>query len=365
MTTLGNTRIPIIQFDLPKDGGTISHLKTYDSSSIKNFMQCGRGYLFRNIIGLREDEPNVHLEFGKAWAHASYQMRLHMDQTGFASYPAIPTQLHAIAAFQESWNATYLEEDTFGITLNEDEIKNLITGLAAIQQYAQKYLKEDFKVLEAEKLFGTLIDDKNIIWGHKDGIIEDEFGIWGVEDKTAQFIDWRRAPLKMDVWPRMWDTNFQVGCYAFDGYQKYGPDFQGMIINGLHLRKKSAKDMEEEPSIPVKFEFVRIHSPRSYDQLVYWQDQARHWVSMIDLNLDILSDKSSSSQTLGACFPPNGEYCSHYGCQFEGLCTLANPLQHIERWTNGNPPAGFEICHWNPIAEKESVVEVKRDEVII
>ena len=344
--TLGNTRIPIIYFDLPKDGGTISHLETYDSSNIKNLMQCGRGYLLRNIIGLREDEPNVHLEFGKAWAHASYQMRLHMDQTGYASYPAIPTQLHAIKAFTDSWNTVYLEEDAFGIEPNTNEIKNLITGLDAIQKYATHYYKEDFEVLEAEKLFGTLIDDKNIIWGHKDGVIQDDFGIWGTEDKTAQFIDWRRAPLKKDVWQRMWDTNFQIGCYSFDGYQKYGPDFQGMIINGLHLYKG-------------RFEFIRIHSPRSYDQLVYWQDQARHWVSMINLNLEILSSRSPSDQTLGPCFPPNGEYCSHYGCSFEGLCTLANPLQHVERWTNGNPPVGYEIRHWNPIAEKESVVEIK------
>jgi len=363
--TLGNTRIPIIQFNLPKDGGTISHLETYDSSNIKNLMQCGRGYLLRNIIGLREDEPNVHLEFGKAWAHSSYQMRKHME-TGYVSYPPIPTQLHAIKAFKDSWNATYLEEDAFGIEPNADEIKNLITGLDAIQKYATHYYKEDFEVLEAEKFFGTLIDNETIVWGHKDGVIRDEFGIWGVEDKTAQFIDWGRAPLKKGVWQRMWDTNFQIGCYAFDGYQKHGPDFQGMIINGLHLYQKSKKEREENPfANPIRFEFIRIHSPRSYDQLVYWQDQARHWVTQIEMNLEILSDKSSSDQTLGPCFPPNGEYCSHYGCSFEGLCTLANPLQHVERWTDGNPPVGYEIRHWNPLEEKESVVEVKDLERLI
>lgn len=331
--TLGTSTIPTPY--ITHDEQTLNLLQVYDATKIKNFMQCPRGYFFGRIIGLQNDEPNVHLEFGKAWAMAMYYMRLH-KQKDFISYPAIPTQVEALRAFRASWEEAYPPED---LILNMNNVKNLTSGLEAIQQYAQQYSSDKFEVIAPEVLFAAAVDTEHVLYGRMDGVIRDEFGYWVHEDKTAQFIDWNRAPLKMDVWPQMWDYNFQIGAYSYALYMKYGPEAMGTIINALLMYSN-------------RNEFMRIHSARNLDQLIDWQNEARVWISTMDLNLEMLAERKPSDRTLGTCYPRNGEYCGHYGCSFDGLCTIPNPLQHVKRWIEEYPPVGYKIEHWNPLREK-------------
>ena len=38
-----------------------------DSTKIKAYLECPRKFFYEYVVGWRSIEPNIHLEFGKAW----------------------------------------------------------------------------------------------------------------------------------------------------------------------------------------------------------------------------------------------------------------------------------------------------------
>ena len=292
-----------------------------DSTKLKSYIECPRAYFYEYILGWRHEQPNVHLEFGKAWHYAMEYLLLHEPDA---------------KAVSEAWDLLLAHYRKF-FSKQMDEVlapKNPACALLALMGYVKEYKPEwrTQKVLYTE-IGGTVaVDDKRVIHFRMDSILEQGGLIKSREHKTGS------TPSR--TWTDQWALAVQTWVYNHVLYSLFPREqVWGVEINGTFLQKKESK-------------FLRVPARRSLEMMEagYWD--VLYWMDELDKDMQRLYEDCEEGDVVMKCFPKRSPFCtSYFGCKYMDFCTSwPNPLQHIEE-----PPLGFKIEYWDPRQEETKV----------
>lgn len=301
-----------------------------DSSKIQAFQDCPRGFFFRYVMGLKKDEPNVHLTFGSAWHEAME----HIMWNGLGK----DSLMDAYTKFEE----IYMED--FPDAMAHDRKKNPENALRALATYAKTYRGYDtFDVLFTE-IAGTVpVRQDRVIHTKVDTIIEDNDGIWSLEHKTTG--------RNSKSFRTKWNIKIQVGTYTHLVHALASAHFPNKTIQGVKINGAVIRTNDEE--------FLRIPVRKSSNNLQQFLWEVNHWIDQIEWNFKQLAECSREDDVM-TCFPKNAESCSKFGCKYPGMCEAwDNPLKHLNQ-----PPPGYTVEFWDPRKrnEEEASYVAKPDE---
>ena len=312
-------------------------LEALDASKLITYMSCPRMFLWRHVLGLRVDNVNPHIEFGRAW-HKALESLLRSDY----SESAVNT---AFEVFMDEYTASGGEPIGY---------KTPHSALQALHQYAIFY-KDDrrkHKVLHTEVLFSVPIsvppDEERVLYGRFDAIVQDEHGLWVLEHKTTS----RQTQVYFDSW----DNHFQIGLYLFALWLIFGTAYKpcGVKLNVTIFKK-------DGPT------FVRQIIRKSYDQLESWLYDARAWLARLNYDLQVITMLEAKDETVLQAFPRATPACglaTWKNCQYIDLCAnTPNPLVYLE-----DTPIGFVREYWDvrdePAKQRKTIgKEVQREDV--
>jgi hypothetical protein len=278
-------------------------------------MECPRAFFYEYILGWRSEEPNLHLEFGKAWHLAMEHLILH-------GYESDSIQA-AYAAFLEHYRKFFPD-----ITDEVHAPKNPTNAFRALVGYALEYKDDVFKPIYTE-IAGTVpLDDKHLLHFRMDSVIEVEGQIRSREHKTGSQLSRQ--------WTDQWSLAIQTFVYNHVLCCLYPPEqVWGIEINGVFLQKKENK-------------YMRVPARRNLNmmQASYWN--VLHTYHQLDFDMNLLHNEASDSDPVMMCFAMNPTNCTKYfGCKYHDFCMAwPNPLQRCEE-----VPLGFKIEYWDPSLE--------------
>lgn len=284
-----------------------------DSSKIQAFMDCPRGFFFSYVLGLRKDEPNIHLVFGTAWHEAME----HILNNG----KSIDSVKDAFDLFMESYLKEYsfamIDQFASGVTKTPDN------AMEYLIRYVQSWRNEEFEVLFTEIAGAVPLSEDLWLWLKMDAVIRDEQGIWSLEHKTTG--------RNSTAWRDSWSRKVQTGSYTHGLNCGFGEEAQGVIINGLITTK--------EP------QFLRIPVRRRGADMMSWLWEVKHYIGQMHWNFLELS-KCTPDDIIMTAFPRNTESCCKYGCKFPDLCSMwQNPLAKFDP---EHLPIGYKREYWDP-----------------
>jgi len=292
--------------------------EVYDSSKIQTFMACPRKYFFEYILGWSSEAPNHDLIFGQAVHEGmAYIMTHEMTEE---------TVEKAYQEFLHHYRKHYSEEtdDIFAPKTPQ----NAFYGFAT---YVGKYRSQDFFKTNYVEIGGKLSTGKHTIVYKIDSVCEDDNGrIFSFEHKTTKF-GFKK------VWFDQWLLSLQVGTYSYALRCLFPNVVPVVIINGIAYSKTKV-DVERQP---VK---------KTPSQLNGWLLTTNYWIDQIKMEQKILLSDTSLDDDVLSCFPMNPGSCTQYFrvCAFHDFCmAYQNPLKFSE----GEPPDGFQRHYWNPLEE--------------
>jgi hypothetical protein len=291
-----------------------------DSTKLTSYMECPRSYFYEYILGWRPENPNIHLEFGKAW-HLAME---HLILEGYTT-KAIN---EAFQLFLDHYRQFFPE-----IMDEENAPKNPTNAMNALVVYCREYQGEQYKPLYTEVAGTVPIDDKHILHFRMDSIMEVDGQIRSREHKTGSQLSRQ--------WTDQWSLAIQTFVYNHALCCLFPPDqVWGVEINGTFFYKNK--------TTPVKFMRVPARRNLNMMQTSYWN--ILHYIKMLDLDMDILMNDATEDDQVMMCFPLNPTNCTKYfGCRYHDFCmSWPNPLQRCE-----DVPFGMKVEYWNP-AEEES-----------
>jgi hypothetical protein len=300
-----------------------------DSTKIKTFLTSPRRYFYEYILGLRSEEPNVHLIFGSAWHKA---MEVFSNNVG--RYLDDEVMEQACDAFTERYREDYPDP----LTDFDNGNKTLANAVSALVQYAATWKRDDFEVLWTE-IAGTVpVSPERVLHFKMDTVFRDKEGdVWSLEHKTAS--------RRMQTWETAWGTSPQVWTYTHALRAWLGKEAKGVKINGAIIRDKSC-------------DFVRIPVRKSNDMMQVGLEFMNHVLDQIDWNMLRLAEDKADARTMYS-FPCNADNChGKFGmaCPFHDFCNLEpNP---IRRFHERGCPSGMRIEHWDPRRGEETAKKV-------
>lgn len=304
---------------------TTLHNVVLDSSKLETFKECPRKFYYSHVLGWRQDSPNGNdLHFGTALHEALEYMLL---------YGATQANVEpAFILFMKKYREKYAVETDPLFTR-----KNPASALTALQQYADTYGREKFKVHFTEVAGAVPIGENadgstREIFFRLDSVLEDERGsISTMDHKTGSRND--RA------WRDQWNLRNQLFTYVHVLYTIYEGDHSriyGAVINGILFKDKSV-------------ELVRVPVRKTPDMMEAWLGEVNSWVDFLEHHLLLLREEMETGhKPTMQSFPKNDTACTkYYGCQFMPFCTVwANPLKRSDA-----PPIGFVQEFWDPRKE--------------
>lgn len=302
-----------------------------DSSKMQTLQSCPRKFFFRHILGFENEEPNIHLAFGSAWHEAmEHMMNSLLPGRGYPNDEVGRAFLKFRQMYEEKFPSILLGE-----TLSPN--KSILSAFQALEAYASQYATDDFDTLWTE-IAGTVpIASDRIIHFKVDSIIRDSQGlVWSMEHKTSG--------RNTNAWREQWRIKFQIGCYSHVLHcLAFEPgEVEGIIINGAFFYKNDQK-------------FLRIPVRRTEKDMLAWLDQANHLYDYLEWNMESLCEAKVSDPTIG-CFHHNAESCAvMFGCDYPGLCEMANPLTLLEY---DSLPPGYTQRFWDPSAREKEMKNV-------
>jgi len=311
-----------------------------DASKVKTAMECWRKYFFEYVLGWRPASANIHLIFGSAWHEALAMLYL-------SDFSVESVQKAYYKGFLPYYRAHFDESD--------DEIyspKIPSRAFVALAAYANRHKDEerDYKILSHNgvpmvEIGGTInLSEDRVVTFKMDTIMEGPHGIISREHKTGSST-WN--------WNLQWYLSPQVGTYSHVLYCLYEErDVRGVIVDGTFF-KKTKDDAKKDLKDPFRhFDFMEVPVYKSPSNMNAWLNTMLWWLDMIEWNFNLLAECSAKDNIMKA-FPMNPTGCTNWsGCPYHDLCMAwANPLKHVER-----PPIGFQIEHWNPLAEEPRVM---------
>lgn len=295
-----------------------------DSSKLQDYLGCPRYYLYRHVLGLDKDTPNLDLVFGSAW-HAALEYLLQHDYSLDSVREAYETR------FLPLYREAYTEEDD---GLNSP--KNAQRAEEALVEYSGRYCDDlkKYEVVCTEAIGEVPVSNDFSITYRMDAILRDfETGaIFPLEHKTSKNLN--------QLWLTQWDLSIQIGTYDHAMLMNVGVDnVSSVVINGAFF-KKVKDDSKVE-----KHQFERLHCVRNNGVRLVWLNTVLDLLDKISRDYEKLSESKESDSVL-RCFPLNPKNCTSYArkCLFHDFCKcFPNPLQKMPTLLSE-----FVVRFWNP-----------------
>lgn len=301
----------------------VPQLEIIDSTKIRAFQTCPRGYFYEYVLGFRQPGGNVHLMYGTAWHEGMRVMKHLLNEHGYSG----DVVNHAYEYFLQSWNK---EIQVAGFDPNDPK-KNPVKALSGLIEYAKqwKHDKERYEVLYTEVAGSAPYNERGDVFYFKmDAIMQDlRTGlIINMDHKTGGgFYPSRKA------WFDQWHNLHQISNYIHALACLVGVgNIGGLIVNASMFYKNNV-------------EHLRVPITKRPDQLLQSMWEVHHYMEQLRWNYEQLAECKESDQIMFA-FPRNPGGCSKWGCKFPGICSMwCNPLQKLDRI-----PSDLVIEHWDP-----------------
>lgn len=297
-----------------------------DSTKLQNFMDCPRSYFYEYVLGWRQENPNVHLEFGKAWHYAMEHLILCHGRDGEYKPQAVAD---AYDLFMNHYRKHFSEQ--------MDDVtapKNPSNALKALAGYSKEYAGEKYEPLYTEVAGTVPIGEDKVLHFRMDSIIRTADGIRSREHKTGSQLS--------RPWTDQWALKNQTRTYNHVLYCLFPEEeVWGIEINGVIFNK-------------TKTQYIRVPCRQSKAMMRVWFWNVNHWFNLIKWEFERLAECKETDDVL-MCFPMNTESCTKYfGCKYHDFCRVwSNPLQRLDE-----VPTGFKVEHWNPMDEDSNAKHI-------
>lgn len=300
-----------------------------DASKLKRYKECPRKFFYTYILGWTSATPNNHLVFGSAW-HVALE---HLYLNRFSQ----KSVLEAHVLFLEHYRAVFPAET--------DELfqpKTPENGTDSLTAYAETYRRdlEDFRVLYTE-LGGVMLvsPERTMTFKHDVILMHESTG-----DVVAR--DYKTAQRHYTNWGEHWELSTQMQTYLHALHCLYPDQAEMSII--VDCAFFYATDKKRPPRAT---EFATHMIAKTHDQMQAWLDDTNEWIDRMDYDKYALIHHDDTDQPTMRSYPKNDNACFNYGrrCQFFDFCTAwANPLTRCDE-----PPIGFNVEWWDPLAQPE------------
>ncbi len=251
-------------------------MNIYHPTAIEDYLRCPRKWYYKNIEKQEDIEDNVDFIFGRA-VHAGVAERYKSNNL-----------LQMIQQFKEQWKE-----------FQGSEKKNLMTGLATVENYYKYYLNDTiiFKSEHIECTQPIEMPNETLLEGTLDRVsISSAEYIMITDTKTTSM------PLT-DYWFRNFENSFQLGAY-FHITQTIFEHCEAVQIDGIRVPQKGKED------------FSRRSWPRT-------KIQQKEWMNTYILTTNQIEGAKDDINK----YPCNPTSCGDYsGCPFLSLCTLGNRI---------------------------------------
>jgi hypothetical protein len=292
-----------------------------DSTKLQSFMECPRKYFYEYVLGWRNENPSIHLEFGSAWHLAMEHMIRERPERGYSG-----------EVIREAWqllNDYYRQffPPEFDQSNAPKEPGNALYALVGYAKWWEEEDRED-KPLYTEIAGVVSLSANRVLHFKMDSILELQKGITSREHKTGSQLSRQ--------WRDQWSLSIQTGTYNHVLYCLFPEDqVWGVEINGSIFNK-------------TKTQYERVPSRRTKAMLNAWLMTANYWYDNADREMDFLFNECAEEDDVLRAYPCNPTNCNKYfGCQFMDFCMAwPNPLRSCAQ-----PPMGYKIEHWNPAEE--------------
>ena len=340
-----------------------------DSSKIGDFQSCERYFFFAHILGWRNEEPNIHLEFGHAAHLAKEYLRLN---DGYEDEGALDA---AIALFMEHYNLIYPDPEWESI----NKPKNKDGFVTAIAEHVRRFRDEraEWELLFTEVGFCVSIDHQgSLYYGRMDAI----YWVPGFEDRRGKgilVVDDKFSGYDNDAMREKWYLSFQIRGYLNALLSHTGaenPIWQreeiwGALVDMLCIKSEvrlkndgqpyaNSRTLDYDPQgIPFRHRHLPVPIPIDEQALTVtsWLFEANYRSAAIRHNFELLESAKESDPVMHA-FPRNDGACIRFGkvCKFFTLCHPAhNPLQIAD-----NVPVDFKQEYWDPRVRKKQKIDI-------
>lgn len=316
-----------------------------DTSKLNAYNTCPRKYFFRYILGWRPTVPSHDLLFGDAFHLGLETIYNHWKTTNTNGY-TYDLLLKAYDVFLNRYRESYPEE-----TDEDMSPKNPENYMTTLIQYAEKYAADSFKVEYVEVAGHLPVAGTFDIYFRLDTIIKEAHGYLILEHKTSK---WDTAR-----WASTFDFALQLGTSQHALKALYGPDAQGIIVNGVFFRKppRIKKDGQPYANSGPGNEFLRLEKNWSDAQMFDWELSVCDIYTRMIKDLDLLMNDDDEKNYVQRSFPKNENACFNYNreCPYKSLCaTWMNPMAR-----QNTRPCDMIVDHWDPRkGDKEYTKEV-------
>lgn len=324
----------------------MDYTQQIDYSSLSEYLNCPRKFLFKYVLHLSSQRPNIDLIFGSCW-HYGLEMayrKIQSIQSGVGSTSEQPQHLSVLditdissSAFNKLWK---IEGQPHWVDSDIIFPKNPGNASNMYYHYWSRYLaadQENQRILAVESPFtinlSHLSPNAPSYIGRLDLVYQlPNSGLKIVDHKTAKSVG---------------ATSYISFCSSLqsDGYLLAGNTYFDKIPTleyNVALCQKTASD---------KFErFVVMKRKAALDRFIV---ELLHYSREIIKNLTILQNDlllPSKDATIASFNRSPGYACTAYfrQCSFYDLCQMRNnPLLFKD-----NPPQGYIIKEWNPITHE-------------
>lgn len=301
--------------------------KIYDSTKIQEYLDCERMFFYKRVLGWTRETPWTNdLQFGKAW-HKAMEI---LYQGGFGD-------ANILKAYEKGFLPIYREV----FPPDADELfspktpDNALLALSAYCVYPGNVHDLDLLDVIKTELAGmvALDDSTNIVYKMDLLYRRRDNGKYGVLEHKTKKNGFTRT------WEDQWDQSIQCGTYNHALNMMLGDsDFsntEGVTVNGAAFLK-------------TKSDYARVTVHKSKDMMMEYIWTVRETIDRIRGDFESLSECSDSDRIMMA-FPKRPTSCTkYYGCEMADFCAAwPNPLQRCQ-----NPPPGYIVDHWDPLAEE-------------
>jgi len=312
-----------------------------DSTKLRQFENCPRGFFFMYELGWRPRTKNINLVFGSAW-HELLDVIYGNDSiaSGGEGIPNINNTPEVVAEAIDAHMKTFESEG--GALIQVHTSKNNRRALEILRGYVERskkygdiphpgyldYYKEDndrYRVIYTELVAAVPITPTRTIYGKMDMVAHDRKTdrIIAMEHKTTGSLS--------SKYQAQWEYDVQPGTYQFVGQALYGDQFGGVLLNATVFKVRS-------------HDFFRHLYLRNPEQMALWHAEVNHSFDMIDWSRKTMINVGDKPNAL-PCYPRRCSSATRYGCSFPTLCSSwANPL----RYDLSQPPSGYMRKFWNP-----------------
>ena len=175
-----------------RDKTTIQNLRNsgipiYDTSGIRNYLWCPRGFYYRHELGLEpvSMQSNPGMAFGTAG---------HLALEQWFSDDSYKDDSKAIQAFVDSFQG---HEEVAKIGKSGKELKTLystIFGCSLLQSYFDRYRNDSRKVISLEDAYAEEICEDTYLVGKIDKLVETKHGIKFCDYKFTKYTNFLTHP---------------------------------------------------------------------------------------------------------------------------------------------------------------------------